>query len=105
MNVCNESPLIYRIIGKCFVTYISRLRIKAVAEVGGFKTVYLRSRAQQNSTYTSSSPSSYSFVDLKFDIVHPKHCTQLDNCRNGTTSIPSINAGPDITEVCIYMAV
>lgn len=71
------------------------------AEVGGFKEVYRQSSGSQPVTlqYTANVPKFYHFTEVRFDVVPPKHCTQLNKCINGTTS--AVSPAPyDITTVC-----
>ena len=77
--------------------YNCSLQARMYAAIGGWKYVF-DGPTPSNITFqpTNVSPR-YQYINVIFDVIPPRHCSQLDNCLNDT--IPPVTFEYDITSV------
>lgn len=72
------------------------------AEVGGFKEVNdWKTNSLKNVSYNSAVKDYYEFVEVRFDFVSPKHCSENGDC--GELAEPGVSPGVGFTKVKCFV--
>lgn len=76
-----------------------RLQAKVYAEIGGYKRVKRPDLGRELTLqYSAANEKHFRIMEVTFDTVAPKHCSETNTCRNGATS-HALSGLADITKV------